>query len=131
MYAFPLQIGAITVGALDLYRTKPMPIQPADLTAMLSVADIVTMVLLSRPQPIDGDTGAMNSWWTPSPASSEIHQATGMVVAQLSVTARIAYLRLRAYAFTQDRPLIEVAREVIGRRLRFESDEEPWSEPVD
>ena len=73
----------------------------------------------------------MNPWWTPSPASSEIHQATGMVVAQLSVTARIAYLRLRAHAFAQDRPLIEVAREVIERRLRFESDEEPWSEPVD
>jgi hypothetical protein len=131
MYAFPLQIGAIAVGALDLYRSEPTPIQPADLTAMLSVADIVTMVLLSRPLPIDGDTGAMNPWWTPSPASSEIHQATGMVVAQLSVTARVAYLRLRGHAFGQDRPLIEVAREVIGRRLRFEPDEEPWSETVD
>ena len=31
---------------LDLYRAEPTPIQPADLTAMLSVADIVTMVLL-------------------------------------------------------------------------------------
>jgi hypothetical protein len=131
MYAFPLQIGAIAVGALDLYRTKAMPILQADLTAMLGVADIVTMVLLSRPLPIDGDAGPTNSWWTPSPASSEIHQATGMVVAQLSVTARIAYLRLRAYAFAQDRPLIEVAREVIERRVRFEPEEEPWSEPVD
>jgi hypothetical protein len=131
MYAFPLQIGAIAVGALDLYRAEPLPIQPADLTAMLSVADVVTMVLLSRPPPASGDTGSMNPWWTPSPASSEIHQATGMVVAQLSAPPRVAYLRLRAYAFAQDRPLIEVAREVLGRRLRFEPDDERWSETVD
>ena len=53
-----------------------------------------------------------------------------MVVAQLSATPRVAYLRLRAHAFTQDRPLAEVAREVIERRLRFHPDE-PWPEPVD
>lgn len=131
MFAFPLQIGAIAVGVLDLYRAEPVPIEPADLAAMLSVADIVTMVLLSRPPPTDSDTGAVRAWWTPTPSSSEIHQATGMVVAQLSVTPRVAYLRLRAHAFAQDRPLTAVARDVIERRLRFHPDDEPWPEPVD
>jgi hypothetical protein len=123
MFAFPLQIGAIAVGVLDLYRNEPVPIEADELTAMLAVADIVTMVLLSRPPP-DVDANAIDAWWTPSPTSSEIHQATGMVVAQLSVTPRIAYLRLRAYAFSNDRPLTEVAREVIERRLRFDPDDE-------
>jgi len=131
MFAFPLQIGAIAVGVLDLYRNEPAPIEPDELTAMLAVADIVTMVLMSRPPPTDVDTNATDAWWTPSPSSSEIHQATGMVIAQLSVTPRVAYLRLRAHAFAHDRPLTEVARDVIERRLRFEPDEEPLSELAD
>jgi hypothetical protein len=124
MFAFPLQIGAIAIGVLDFYRTAPVPIEPEELTAMLAVADIVTMVLMSRPPPTDIATHATDAWWTPSPSSSKIHQATGMVVAQLSVPPRIAYLRLRAYAFANDVPLTEVARDVIDRRLRFDPDDE-------
>jgi hypothetical protein len=124
MFAFPLQIGAIAVGVLDLYRIEPVPIEPDELTAMVAVADIVTMVLLSRPAPADIAADTTDAWWTPSPASSEVHQATGMVIAQLSVAPRIAYLRLRAYAFAHDKPLTEVAREVIERRLRFDPDDE-------
>jgi hypothetical protein len=124
MFAFPLQIGAIAVGVLDLYRIEPVPIEPDELTAMVAVADIVTMVLLSRPAPADVAADTTDAWWTPSPASSEVHQATGMVIAQLSVAPRIAYLRLRAYAFAHDKPLTEVAREVIERRLRFDPDDE-------
>jgi hypothetical protein len=124
MFAFPLQIGAIAVGVLDLYRIEPVPIESEELTMMLAVADIVTMVLMSRRPPADIDTNSTDAWWTPSPSSSEVHQATGMVVAQLSVAPRIAYLRLRAYSFANDRPLTEVARDVIQRRLRFDPDDE-------
>jgi hypothetical protein len=120
MYALPLQIGAIVVGVLDLYRVKPLSLAPEDMTAMLAVADVVTMVLLSRTPPREIATDAAEAWWVPSPASSEIHQATGMVVAQLAVPPRVAYLRLRAYAFAHDLPLTTVALDVIERRLRFD-----------
>ncbi len=123
MFAFPLQIGAIAVGVLDLYRADPIPLEPNEMTKMLAVADIVTMVLLSRVPPINGVASAADVWWTPSPASREVHQATGMVVAQLAVPPSVAYLRLRAYAFAHDRPLTEVARDVIERRLRLNPDE--------
>jgi len=93
-------------------------------TAMLAVADIVTMVLLSRTPPAELDGTAPDAWWTPSPTSREVHQATGMVVAQLSVPPAVAYLRLRAYAFTNDRRLTDIAREVIERRLRFDPEVE-------
>lgn len=124
MFAFPLQIGAIAVGVLDLYRTESVALGPEDMKAMLAVVDIVTMVLLSRAPPLDIDTSSAEVWWVPTPASSEIHQATGMVVAQLAVPPRIAYLRLRAHAFAHDSPLTEVARDVIERRLRFDPDDE-------
>ncbi len=50
-----------------------------------------------------------------------VHQASGMVAAQLDVSVGQALTRLRAYAFGNDRPLTEVAKDVVARRLRFDA----------
>ena len=50
---------------------------------------------------------------------AEVYQATGMVIAQLDVTADAALATLRAHAFVHDRPIDAVARDVVARRLRF------------
>jgi hypothetical protein len=50
-----------------------------------------------------------------------VHQAAGMVAAQLGVSVREALVRLRAYAFGNDRPLTEVAQGVVGRKMRFDA----------
>ena len=47
-----------------------------------------------------------------------------MVVAQLDVPAQDAFVHLRAYAFTHHRPLGDVARDVVTRRLVFTQDME-------
>lgn len=49
----------------------------------------------------------------------DIHQATGMVLAQLNISATDAFSRLRAYAFSTNRTVQEVARDVLARRLDF------------
>ena len=49
-----------------------------------------------------------------------VHQASGMVAAQLGVSVGEALLRLRAFAFAHDRLITEVAQEVVERRLRFD-----------
>jgi hypothetical protein len=43
-----------------------------------------------------------------------------MVSVQLGVSIGEALVRLRAHAFASDRPLTELAEEVVARRLRFE-----------
>jgi hypothetical protein len=43
-----------------------------------------------------------------------------MVSVQLDVSVGEALVRLRAHAFGSDRPLAEVARDVIDRRLKFD-----------
>ena len=53
---------------------------------------------------------------------AEIDQATGMVSVQLGVAVGEAFVRLRAYAYAQDRRLGEVARDVVARRLRLSLD---------
>ena len=49
-----------------------------------------------------------------------VHQASGMVAAQLEIGVGEALVRLRAYAFANDRSLSEVAEDVVARRLRLE-----------
>ena len=51
--------------------------------------------------------------------SVELHQATGMLIAQLGVSATDAAARLRAHAASTHRPLIDVSRDIIARRLRL------------
>ena len=53
------------------------------------------------------------------PQHPEVHQATGMITVQLGVTAAVALIRLRAYAYCHDRRLRDVAADVVARRLRF------------
>jgi len=50
-----------------------------------------------------------------------VHQAAGMVAAQLEVSIRQALVRLRGYAFGNDRPLTDVAKDVVARKLRFDA----------
>jgi hypothetical protein len=49
-----------------------------------------------------------------------VHQATGMVSVQLGVTVGDALARLRGFAVTADRPLEQVAADVVARKLRFD-----------
>ena len=51
---------------------------------------------------------------------AEVYQAQGMVQVQLGVGLAEALIRLRAYAYAHDRPLHEVAADVVARRLAFE-----------
>ncbi len=44
-----------------------------------------------------------------------------MVAAQLDVSIAQAMIRLRGYSFANDRPLIEVAQDVVARRLRLDT----------
>jgi hypothetical protein len=48
-----------------------------------------------------------------------VYQATGMVIAQLELSPDDALATLRAHAFVHDRPIDEVARDVVARTLRF------------
>jgi AmiR/NasT family two-component response regulator len=55
------------------------------------------------------------------PFRTHVHQATGMISAQLGIDMAEALVRLRGFAFTQDRPIDEVAGQVVVRTLRFDN----------
>jgi AmiR/NasT family two-component response regulator len=49
-----------------------------------------------------------------------VHNAAGVVSVQQDISVTDALVRLRAYAFTHDRSLTEVAQDVVDRKLRLE-----------
>jgi ANTAR domain-containing protein len=71
------------------------------------------MMLGLRTEP-DGQGG----WLDPALAHrAEIHQAAGMVSVQLDLSTAQALARMRAHAFVHNRLLIQVAHDVVARRL--------------
>ena len=120
LFAVPLQWGTINLGVLDLYRRAPGPLSAAQLRDAVSAADMATLMFLG----MRTDPGE-EQWLDHSMNSrAEIHQATGMMLVQLGLSATDALARMRAYAFAEQRPLVDVARDVVARRLRFTPDPE-------
>jgi GAF domain-containing protein/ANTAR domain-containing protein len=121
VFAFPLRIGAITVGVLDLYRDRPGDLTAGQLATALMAADAAALALLYLGSGGHGAFGDDTDGH--APYQMQVHQATGMVKVQLGVTIEEAFLMLRAHAFAADRPVAEVARDVIERRLRFSTED--------
>ena len=133
VFALPLHVGAIRLGVVDLYRGRPGPLSREQLADGLTLADTTCALLIDSTQahPTQGSANQRNvpaaDGRTPEQVGlqhPEVHQATGMIIAQLGVTAAMALVRLRAYAYANDRRLRDVARDVVTRRLRFPREEQ-------
>lgn len=121
VFALPLQVGAIRVGVLNLYRARPGDLDRGQLADALVLADTACALLLDA---VQLDRPRRDGRW-PEQAGlrhPEVHQATGMITVQLGVTAAVALIRLRAYAYAHERRLRDVAGDVVARRLRLDSD---------
>jgi hypothetical protein len=119
IFGFPLQVGSVRLGALNLYCDRPGPLsdeQHADALVMADVAAQAVLVMQAGAPP-----GALAAELkVGADFQYVVHQASGMVSAQLDVGIDQALIRLRAYAFGHDRPLADVAEDVVRRRLRFD-----------
>lgn len=119
LFVFPLTLGALDIGVVELYSSEPGPLSPAKHSMALHLADAATWHLLRQLLTLDPGHGA-DAPPDGSPLSRrEVHQATGMVLAQSGTTARDALLLIRAHAFAHGRTVREVARDVVSRSLDF------------
>lgn len=118
LYALPTRQGSAVQGVLTLYRRTPGPLTEDQAGAQF-LADALAAALLHDSEALS-DLGPGGSWSN----RAQVHQATGMVVAQLAVTVRDALAILRAHAFALDQPLAEVARAVVARELVFARQED-------
>jgi GAF domain-containing protein len=118
VFAFPLRVGAAKLGSLNLYRDGPGPLTDTQHADALVVADVVARWVL------DAQARA------PAGAVAEelaqdadfhfvVHNAAGVVSVQLGVSITEALIRLRAYAFSHELLIRDVAEDIVARRLRL------------
>ncbi|MHB1555699.1 MAG: GAF and ANTAR domain-containing protein [Acidimicrobiales bacterium] len=118
VFGFPVRIGAIRIGALNLYRDQPGTLSDDQHADALVMADVAARAILSLQA--DAPPGGLA---VELEAGADfhfvVHQAAGMVSIQLDISVTEALLRLRAHAFATETPLAEVAQDVVDRQLRF------------
>jgi GAF domain/ANTAR domain len=122
VFALPLRVGAIRVGVLDLYRDASGGLAPPDLTEALAFADAATTLLLHlqtggdlADRPLDTVAGLDDR--------AEVHQATGVVSVHNGVGLDEALMLLRARAYADQRPIGDVAKDVLSGKLRLVGDD--------
>jgi hypothetical protein len=118
VFAFPLRVGGIRVGVLDLYRTTAGVLSEEGLADALSFADAATTLLLHL-QAEDAGWGLPVHSLTVLDDRAEVHQATGVVSVQAAVPLQEALLLLRARAYAEQRPIGSLAHDVLGGVVDF------------
>ncbi|WP_410665325.1 ANTAR domain-containing protein [Amycolatopsis sp. lyj-84] len=116
VFAFPVMLGAISIGALMCHRRAAGSMDKAAVTTALALADSLTPALLTNPDDSEAEV------WSQQLHRAEIHQAAGFISVYLDVSLVEALSRLRAHALSQERPIVEVARDVVARRLKLPRD---------
>jgi hypothetical protein len=119
IFGFPLHVGTVRLGALNLYRDRPSPLTTDQHADALVMADITARWVLEAQAGAPSDTVAAELELG-ADFHFAVHNAAGMVSVQLGVSVAEALIRLRAYAFSNDRLLTDVAQDVIVRKVRLE-----------
>ena len=112
-------IGSLDIGAVDLYSPR---------RCTLTAEEIIDAEALATMPPGRCCAGALASRDSQSDADRPysrrvVHQATGMVLVQLGVSHPTGSCIIRGHAYANDRPVIDVARDIVERRLDFSAED--------
>lgn len=119
VFGFPMRVGTVRLGALNLYRARASSLTDDQHAAALVIAEVAARWVL------ESQAGA-----SPDDISTEleigadfrfaVHNAAGIISVQQAISVTEALIRLRAYAFANNRLISDVAQDVISRTLRLE-----------
>lgn len=141
IFAFPLRLGAICFGGMTGHRRRPGPLGEQAVSDALTLADAMAIYLLALgPREAGvvaggaraGDSGDFSGDFGNGFVNgfgdlhrAEVHQAAGILSVKLDVSLPEALVRLRAHAYTSDRLILDVARDIIDNRLQLPRDAAP------
>jgi hypothetical protein len=118
-FGFPLLVGPACIGALDLFQVEPGKLTDEQFENAVAVAYVAGRTVVSWQLGARHGSVAWQLEQVPS-HRAVVHQATGRVSVQASVSVDDALTLLRAYAFAEDRPISDVASDVADGHLRFD-----------
>jgi hypothetical protein len=114
LHAVPMHPGADIFGVVTLYQSPQLrSALDLDRGDLQFLANVVGVALVGEGADLDDLLGG------PWANRSQVHLATGMVVAQLKVGPDDALALLRAHAYAHQTTLSDLAAAVVERRIRF------------
>ncbi|MEB3370126.1 GAF and ANTAR domain-containing protein [Saccharopolyspora mangrovi] len=119
LHALPLNTDGASLGTLCFHSATLEHLAVQDVANARRTADIATWAVLgviaqeAPQQEIDRLQGRLQCW-------VKLHQAIGVISAQMQVEIETALTCLRAHAFVCDRRLSDVAHDVVIGTLRFD-----------
>ncbi|MFC9916827.1 GAF and ANTAR domain-containing protein [Agromyces binzhouensis] len=119
VFSFPLRIGAVTVGVVDLHRLSPGDLSDLDLAHAAALAGAIAGKAAAYAA-ADADGEGRDE--LVAGTRRQVHQATGMMAVQLDTSVTDAFARLRGHAYAAGRSVDEVARDVVAGVLDFTDD---------
>jgi hypothetical protein len=117
IFAFPLAFGPLQLGAMDLYSGDARELSSTEERQSGALASVISRLVLDRA--IRRADGSDALFAEDQFSRRLIHQATGMVLAQLGISADDARLLIQGHAFARNRPMREIAEEILDRKLDF------------
>ena len=118
-FGFPLLVDRICIGAMNLYRDEPGALTDDQVRDAVVVAGLSSLSLLAWQTEAVPGTVAWQLEQIPK-HRMEVHQATGRIAVQAGVSVADALVLLRAYSFSHDRTIGDVAADVAAGRVRFD-----------
>jgi len=125
VFGYPVRLGAVHFGALNLFRCSPGPLDTDQATDAYLMASVIGRAILTYQAGGSADrlVGELNG---SSMLDFRIHQAAGMLAVQGSMSVRDALVSLRAHAFGIGCPLSELADRVVTRSTRYAPETGKW-----
>jgi GAF domain-containing protein len=119
-HCFPLRLRDQTIGAMNIFRTEPRPLEEEERRVARALADVATIGLMQeravrRAEELTEQLQfALNS-------RIVIEQAKGAVARALDIGVDEAFIVIRGYARSHRRPLTEVARQAVEDRQALQT----------
>jgi hypothetical protein len=127
VFAFPVGIGAVRLGALILYRRQPGPLADSQESDAYLMASVIGRAVLAT------KAGASRADLTSELALAlsfdfSVHQAAGMIAVQGQMSLDDALVALRAHAFGTGASMTTLAESVVRRATTFEPTTGTWTD---
>lgn len=120
--SFPLRIGGARFGALTLYRSAFGKLSSDQVADSYVIAQLGAHLIVAEQARIGGDL-VISDFEAGFARKEQFHQATGMVMAQLSIGAEDALARLRGAAYAAQLSVLDMAMDIVAGRVVLPRDE--------
>jgi GAF domain len=110
-FGFPLLIERVCIGALNLYHDRPGALTDGQVADALVIATFASQAVMAWQA--NAPPGALAWQLEHAPNNRvQVHQATGRISVQVGISLDDALVLLRAYSFSHDRPIGDVAADI-------------------